>query len=296
MNLSLIISSIIVILVILALFFYAFKNDKSKISVQDIALVALFVVIIAILNKFIALKFPPSQPMFVISFASAVSISLGLLINPKLCLLAGLVTDILGMLIASASGDNSMPYVGFTLTAMLSIFIPCILYRWTKQFNKTLINMIIISVLLAIIVFSGIYLFNVDVISIDQNKTQLNDGIRYMILISLIIIAIIICIINFIMQKKLVLSSQYKISIPQLSLIVLSVEVICHIILTSLWVNLMYGVPMYIGMITRMIKAIIMLPLNIIVISLIIRYIPKQFKQHLMNDVANENEIINSNE
>ena len=290
---NIIISSVIVIIVILALFYYAFKTDKSKITAQDIALVALFVVIIAVLNKFISLKFPPSQPMFVISFASALSVSLGLLIKPKLCLIAGLVADILGMIIANAAGDSSMPYVGFTLTAMLAIFIPCLLYRATKNLNPTFLNMLIMLLLVATIIFAGLYLFNVDVISIDQNKTQLNNGIRYMILISLIVIAIIIGIINFVMAKKLVISSEYRLSIPQLALIVLAVEIICHIILTSLWVNIMYGVPMYIGMVTRMIKAIIMLPLNIIIIALIIRYIPRQFKQHLLNSKKeSENEIV----
>ncbi|MDR3215549.1 MAG: hypothetical protein LBT75_04695 [Bacilli bacterium] len=286
-----IISQIIVLCIILAMFYLAFKNDKSKFNVSEIAMVALFCVIIAVLSRFLSIKFPPAQPIFVISFASAISISLGLLINVKLAIVAGLITDLIGVLIAPAAGDNSMPFLGFTLTAILAILLPCLLYRATNKFNKQILNIIIVFVLGFTVLFAGIYLFNVSSLSIDQNKTMLNDGIRYIILFSLIVIAIIICLINFWLEKKIVMSQEYRLSISQLSLIVLCVEVVCHIILTSLWVNIMYGVPFMLGMSTRMIKAILMLPLNILVISLIITYIPKQFKKHLLFNKDEQNDV-----
>ena len=281
---DIIIPQVIVFLVMMLLFFITFKRDNTKITIKEMTIITLLCVLTAVLSKTLSIKFPPAQPIFVISFASAIAITIGVLFSPKMALIAGLITDLIGLMLAPASGDNSMPFLGFTLTAMLACYIPSILIRVTKGKKQATLHLIVIGILLSSLAIAALYLFNTQSISIDQNQNDLTDSLRYAILGSLVLIAIGIIVINYIMNKKVNPIKNLNITTTQLTVIVLAVEIVCHIILTSLWINIMYGVPYMIAAGTRVIKALLMLPLNVGIIYLILKYIPIEYKKHLLKD------------
>ncbi|MDF9867045.1 ECF transporter S component (folate family) [Bacilli bacterium PM5-3] len=284
MNLEIIIAQIIVLIVMVALFYVTFKKDGNKITIKDMTIVTLMCVLTAVLNKTLSIKFPPAQPIFVISFASSIAITLGILFSPKLALIAGLITDIVGLLLAPASGDNSMPFLGFTLTAMLSCYLPSILVRVTKKQKEAVMNLLIVGILLLSVILAGVYLFSVNTISIDQNQNDLNNSLRYSIIGVLVLISIAVVALNYFINQKIKNDSNMYITTTQLTLIVLVVEIVCHIVLTTLWINIMYGVPLVVAASTRIIKGLLMLPLNVMVIYLILKYIPNQYKRHLIKE------------
>ena len=275
---------IIVALVILILFFVTFKQDKTKITTKEMVVIALLCVLTAVLSKALSIKIPPAQPIFVISFAVAISITIGLLFSPKLALIAGVIIDIIGLLIAYSVGEASMPFLGFTLTAILACYLPSILIRTTKNFKPITLNMMIIGILVLSVVISGLFLFSTDVISIDRMQNDLTDSLRYTIMGILILISVVISIINFVMNKKINQANGLYVTTAHLTLIVLVVEIIAHIILTSLWINIMYGVPFMIAAATRILRSILMLPINVTIIYLILKYIPAQYKKHLIKE------------
>lgn len=281
---NLIISQIIVSIVIIALFTYEFSKDKTKISVKEMAIVAIFAVLTAILAKVIAVKFPPAQPVFVISVASAVAMSLGILIKPKLALVAGLLTDIIGLLLAVMVGEGSMPFLGFTLTAMLAVYIPSILVRVTKKLQPKALNIMSAATIAIGVSIASWYLMNSDKISIDQNQTDLTPAIRFTIILFLIVIGVVIFVINYLVAQKMEKHNQLSISTAHLTFIIIVVEIVCHITLTALWINIMYGIPWMIGSIMRIIKAIFILPVNLVIMTLILKYIPNEYKKHLLKE------------
>lgn len=273
----------IVLAVMVALFVVTIKTDKTKITTRDMAIVAILCVLTAVLSKVLSIRIPPAMPIFVISFSASISIVIGILFSPKLALIAGLIIDVIGLLMAALTGDGSMPFLGFTLTAMLSCYIPSILIRVTKKQSQATLRTLIILFLVGAVALAGIYLFSVDSISIDQQKNDLTDSLRYTILGVLIVISIAMIIINEITNKKIASKTNMYVMPMQLTFIILAVEIICHIILTSIWINVMYGMPFVVGASTRIIKAVLTLPVNIAIIYLILRYIPNQYKQHLLN-------------
>jgi hypothetical protein len=277
-----IVSQAIVAVFIIALFIITFRFDKSKTNTKEMALIAFFCILCAVLSKFLSIKFPPGQPIFVISFASAISITIGLLVSPKKALIAGFIIDVLGIIIAPLVGDGSMPFLGFTLTAMLSCYLPCIIYSRIKNLSNSILNFIIVIILGISIALASIYLYSTNTISIDKTKNVLNDGLRLSLVVAFIVIAVIILVVNYFLNKKIKQDNQVKLSVVQLSLIVLVVEIVCHIILTSLWIMIMYQVPFIVGASTRIIKALIMLPLNVVVVYLLVSYLPKQYKERLL--------------
>lgn len=281
---NLIISQVIIAVVIIGLFAFEFSKDKTKISVKEMAIVAIFSVLTAILYKVVAIKFPPAQPVFVISVAGAVAMSLGILIKPKLALVAGLLTDIIGLLLAAMVGEGSMPFLGFSLTAMLGVYIPSLLALSTKKFEPKILNIMSALTIAVGISIASWYLMSAQAISIDQNQTQLTDTIRYTIILFLIVIGVVIFLINYYVAKKMEKHNQLALSTAHLTFIIIVVEIVCHIGLTSLWINIMYGIPWMIGSIMRIIKAIFILPLNLVIVTLILKYIPVEYKKHLIKE------------
>lgn len=281
---NLIVSQAIVLVVIVVLFLITFIKDKSKISVKEMALVTIFCVLTAILYKVIAIKFPPAQPVFIISVSSAVAMSIGILFKPKLALIAGLLIDIIGLLLAAMVGEASMPFLGFTLTMMLTCYIPSVLVRVTKRLPAQVLNILSILAIVIGVGIASFYLLNATSISIDQNANELTDTLRYGLIFFLVAISIVIIIINLYVAKRLSHLNPLAISTAHLTFIIIVVEIICHITLTTLWINIMYEIPFMVASIMRIIKAIFILPINLVIITLILKYIPNTYKQHLLKE------------
>lgn len=284
---NLIISQAIVLVVMIFLFVITFKNDKSKITVKEMALVTIFCVLTAILYKVIAIKIPPAQPVFIISVSSAVAMTIGILFKPKLALIAGLIIDIVGLLLAVMVGEGSMPFLGFTLTMMLTCYIPSVLIRITKNLPARFLNIMSFLAILLGVGIASFYLMNATSISIDQNATELTNTTRYVMILFLAGIGLVIAIINSYVTNKMQKHNNLAISTAHLTFIIIVVEIVCHITLTTLWINIMYEIPFVVASIMRIIKAIFILPINLVIITLILKYIPVEYKQHLLKETKN---------
>lgn len=282
---NVIISQIIVALVIVSLFIVTFKFDKTKITIKEMTIITLLCVLTAILSKTLSIKFPPGQPIFIISFASAIAITIGLLFSPRLALIAGLIIDVIGILLAPASGDNSMPFLGFTLTAMLSCYIPAVLVKVTKKRSPKFMNSLVLLILVLSVIGASVYLFSVDSLSIDKNATDLTNPVRYALVGSFCVIAVAIYFINRFLITKISSDNKIFLSTSHLTLIVLVEQIVCSIILTTLWINIMYEIPVIVASTSRIIKMLLQLPLNVTIIYLVLRYIPNSYKKNLyLND------------
>lgn len=278
---NILISQIVVAIVIVLLFIVTFRLDKTKITIKEMTIITLLCVLTAVLAKTLSIKFPPGQPIFVIGFSSAIAITIGILFPPRLSLIAGLIIDLIGLMLAPASGDNSMPFLGFTLVAMLSCYLPSILVKFTKTKSARFINGCVLVILILSVIGAAMYLFSVDTLSIDRTATDLTNPVRYGIVIALSVIAIVVYILNKFVITKITNNDKMYLTTSHLTLIVLVEQLVCSIILTTLWLNIMYGIPVIVGSTTRIIKMLLQLPINIIIIYLVLRYIPYPFKKHL---------------
>lgn len=288
MNTEILISQIIVALVIAVLFIVTFRLDKSKITIKEMTIITLLCVLTAVLSKTLSIKFPPATPIFVIGFASAIAITIGILFSPRLALIAGLIIDVIGLMLAPASGDNSMPFLGFTLTSMLSCYLPSILVRLTKHKSARFINGCVAIILLLSVVGASVYLFSVNTISIDKTANELTDTLRYGLITALVVIALVVFFVNIYLIKNINDNEKTFLTTSHLTLIVLLEQLVCSIILTSIWINVMYGVPIIVASTTRIIKMLLQLPINITIIYLVLRYIPGTYKKNLYMEKNNK--------
>lgn len=270
---NLLIIQFFIFLIIILILFLSFKFDKSNIKVKDISLLGFLCVLTAILTKIIVIKIPPGQPMLVIGISLVFCIFIGLLYSPKLSVIAGLVIDIIGIVIAPLTGEASMPFLGYTLSSILACLIPSLIYRKVRKINDLGFSIFMSIILIVGYLLSVFYLFNSEEIKLDQNILILTINNKIIFSVILTVIILFIIFLNLYLSKKHY-SQNIILSIPKLSFIIIICEIIIHIILGSLWVNTLYEIPMIILMIIRIIKSIIALPLYLILLVVILKVIP----------------------
>lgn len=285
MGTTAIIAQIIVFLVIVGLFAITIKNDKTKITSKEMTMIALLCVVSAVLARVLAIKIPPGQPIFIISLALSVTTAIGLLVSPKLALIAGIIIDILGLLMSYATGDGSLPFLGFTLSSMLGVYIPSVMIRKLKYTSVKRINLYIYGFLIILVGLGFAYIFSADSISIDGAKNALDSSMKALLISLLILISIVVIVVNYYFSKKIDTSkSRLFVTPAHLTLILIVCDVINSVILTSLWLAIMYGLPFDVAAATRIVKSILQLPINIFLVYMLLKYLPMNYKTALLKE------------
>lgn len=274
-----IITQIIAGLLIVLIFVLTFRFDKTKLTTKNMSVITMLCLIAAILARVIALKIPPTQPVFIIGVSNAVVIIIGMLFSPKLAVIAGLLVDIMGVILGALVGEASLPFLGFTLTNILTCLIPSLLVIQLGRFSKKQIAYLGMGILLLTNIVAISAILMIDKIKVDQNIIMLSTNIKVIFIALMILASVIVLFASYYTSKKV--RNTTKISVAHISLILFITTIICSVILTSYWIVVMYQAPMLAGVISRLIKLIITAPIEIFVIAMIIKLIPNEYKKRL---------------
>jgi len=278
-----IISQIVVLAIMAILFAIEFKKDKSKFTTKELTMVAMLCVLTAVVARVLAIKLPPGQPMFIISLAAVLTTTIGLLVSPKMALFTGIVIDVLGLLMSAATGDGSMPFLGFTLSSMLSVYLPSILSRSMKDISPRKISIAVYAFLIVMLGLGFVFINNAESISLDGVRNDLDPRMRTLFIALLMIMATAIAIANIYYNYKFKNERSKQIISPShLTFIILITEIVCSVLGTSLWLYIMYGVNFEVAMMTRIVRVIIQLPINVGLTYLLIKYLPYSIKSMFM--------------
>lgn len=276
---NLLIGQIVFGAMIIGIGFLCFKYDKTKITTKDMVTISLLSVLAAIISKFVSIQIPPNSPVFVIGFAMSIMIVIGLLFSPKLCFIAGIVIDILGVIFGAMQGQSYVPFLGFTLGAILQCLLPSISIKYLKNKSPKFMNNSIIGVLVIFCIISYNFVYSRKTISIDQIKTTLTPETRFIFMLLVIGMSIAVVFITKFLQNKYKKDEKVvDINVITLTFIVLLVQIISSIVLTSLSLTIMYEIPFEVGASVRIIKDVIILPIDVIIVLTILKLIPNKYK------------------
>ena len=119
------------------------KNDLFDISVtKKICLSGLFIALVAIFNKVIALNYIPLIPFVRISFGSiALLVFASIVMGPLYGLVIGAAADVMGYFIFDASSFGWFPQI--TLTYALLGFLPFFIYKFVLLIKSKKLMMIV---------------------------------------------------------------------------------------------------------------------------------------------------------
>ncbi len=249
---------ILTCLIIIMLGFLSFKFFPLKITTRNLTLAAMLVVLSVALQFFSVMIPLFGFPSLRIDFLQLPLMIIGVLLGPTWAFVSGIVQDILGLVVT----PTGFPFFGFMLNKVLVGMIPAVLFLKKDKINNQTIHKVVLALLGLFLVGSLSYLWLTNEIIVEQSQIEITTTIK--LTISLITIVLICTLGLFVATSK---KKYVKTVIPVAfwTLSVLLVEVIVQLFLTPTWLSAMYGIPVLISFLVRVVKAAVMIPLMMFV-------------------------------
>lgn len=251
---------IIAVVAIIIIGFFVFRMDKLHVTGEKLAIIAMFIAL-SVALQFFSLMIPLfGFPSMRIGFSQLPLMVIGVLFGPSWAFLSGIVQDFLGLIVT----PTGFPFFGFTLNKIIIGLIPALLFskkiKWTPKVAYIVSQGILLSFLLGALAYLWLtpsIVTNGDVIEITMTiKLVFSTG-------SVLLIGAMMFFLHLLTEKYKKYENDFSISIWAMSVVL--VEVIVQLILTPLWLAIMYDIPIWISFLLRVVKATIMVPLTIII-------------------------------
>ena len=244
--------SILVLIGIYVFYKYPIKNDT-----KSLALGALFIVVTVILKRLTLMVPLFGAESLKIGFELIPLMLAGMLLTPGYCFIIGVAVDLVGLLIV----PTGFPFLGFTLNCVLAALIPSIIVQKIKIDKQNKLEIGIKIGLIILLVCASMYILSLDSITVSKTVITLQLWQKLVIIGGSIIMITILFIVMMAIKKKL---EKQEVHIFYTWVVtVILVEVCISFLLTPYWLQIMYNIPFMLSLFIRIIKACIMIPLDI---------------------------------
>ena len=259
--------------VIIALGIYVFKfYPFEKGNVMNLVLSAIFIIITLICKRFFTLMIPLfGLESLKVGIEYIPLMLAGYFLSPSYAFIIGLCCDLIGLILV----PTGFPFFGFTLVMILVCVIPSIVKASSKQLSEKIVQNLVIGLILILGIGASIYIYQLGNFKVSETVITLTQS-QKLILISICLFLTVIFITTITILKKRISETEAKeFSIWMLS--VLLVEIICTLILTPLWLDIMYGLPYIVSLCVRVIKECAVIPIEIFIGYTLIKILKRIF-------------------
>ncbi len=195
----------------------------------------------------------------------------GFILQPGYAFIVGICSDLIGLIIV----PTGFPFLGFTLTMILVCLIPSLVRYFCIDMNETILKYSVELLLSIITIFACLYIYNMDGYTISSTTIILSLTQKLLLIVFCISLLVIYIFVINITKKKMKDSKDLSIWILSVTL----VEMICTLVLTPLWLELMYNLPFVVSLCIRVIKECFVLPLEIFIGYSLLQVIQKVYKR-----------------
>lgn len=250
---------IIILIVLLVIGIFVFKNYPFKANVKDLTLSAIFIVLAAVLKRFSIMVPLFGFPSLQIGFETLPLIMSGMLLSPSYAFLIGLSLDLIGLIVA----PTSFPFLGFTLNSILRPLIPSLWMSYQHKFNEKKVILFLYIGLILLAVGSSLYVFSLETITVSKEVITITNSIKMSTMILCLSVSVIMIILCQLLRKKL--NARSSSDLINWTVMIVVLEISINFCLTPLWLQVMYGIPWLASLLVRILKACVMVPLNIVI-------------------------------
>ncbi|MEA5026951.1 MAG: folate family ECF transporter S component [Erysipelotrichaceae bacterium] len=265
---SILVSQILAFIAIIGIGFMVFKYFPLKFNVRDITLAA-FLVMASIVLSYLSMMIPLFGFMSLkIGFSQLPLMLLGVVMGPAWAFVGGLVQDILDLLI----NPSGFPFLGFTLNKVLIATIPALWFcRWNKLDQKKVFNLVWV-LLGGIFTLTMVGIWSASSVTVSGALIEITSDMKLLLSMACLVVMTLLVIIMLYFKKKYPYpESRYHIA--NWIICVLLIEITIQLILTPIWLEIMYGIPYIMNVLVRMIKSSFMIFLNITIGFYLLRLI-----------------------
>lgn len=248
-----------ILIILLGIFIY--RHFPLKANGKMMILGALFIILSLIVSVF-SIKIPLfGFESLRIGFTQVMLVVGGSLIAPGYAFIMGIVYDLLGLLV----NPTSFPFLGFTLGNILVCVIPSLWYHSSKTKKLSDHNMMIAVDLSLVIlcILSILFIVVTDEVKINSSLVPFDMMMKIAAgTICVSVSSILILVLHFI-KNKMPESSLHDLT--NWMMVVLLIEVCIQFACTPIWLQVMYGIPWAASLFIRIVKACVMIPLNVLI-------------------------------
>ncbi len=259
-------------LAIAFLFVYTFKKYPMKKEVKPLVYASLFVVSSVALNA-LSLTIPFfGVPSVKVGFTYLPLLMCGFFLQPSYAFLVGFAMDVIGLLIT----PTEYPFLGFTLNHIIAATLPAIFIQKSKQFNLKKTRLFVNTIFIGLASMAILYLAPLQEVNISGSALALNVFTKIGIILYIVMACTIMIVVLQYIERKI--SVQQSSDLAKWMLVVVFAELLINMILTPLYLDIMYGIPMLLSLFIRVVKASIMVGLNVFIGYSVIRTLQKIIK------------------
>lgn len=247
----------------------------NKQKLQRTIFAGLMVSIGIVLSSVVSISYPPNSTIIRFGIGYLPLIILSISLGPELGFKSAIVQDILGYIVYIwVYGTPSGPFFpGFTLNSILYGVLPGLIYN-LKLKNKNIFLYVNLVFLLVLLIMGIWGLANIgQIIDLIENRLSTDMQFDAWVIYMLIILGElgIIAIIAFLYKNR-----KHDDSSQRIIFSIMFLEILVTLILTPLWVSILYKIPFLPQLPLRIIKA----PIEIFIYSLLLLRIIKSLKHY----------------
>lgn len=246
----------------------------KELKLRKTILAALLVAIGIVLSQFVSITYPPSNAIIRFGVGYLPLIIISIILGPKIGLYSAIVQDVLGyfayMVVFGASGPF---FPGFTLNAIIFGVVPGLVYNLILKDKKIFnyINFVLLALLIGVGVYALVDMPNI--ISTVNTDIDFSPAVLYSILIIGEIGLIGILIFVFKNRNEDDLSHRIIFS-------VIIAQIVTALILTPIWVSILYQIPFWAQLPLRIIKT----PIEIFIYSFLLIRVIKALNLYMLKE------------
>lgn len=245
---------IMICLALVALIVIVHRSTKTRFELKTMVIVSLLSLLSMVLAAYLSVFIPLfGFPSLKFGFSQLPIMIAGALFGPWWGMVAGVLEDLLEL----ASGTVASPYIGFTLNKALLGIIPGVVFLMANKHPKRL-KPLIISAVVLLYGASIRFILSTESVSAQQVTYELTWPIKTV----LIALTLAILPITFVVYRSMKQKVNQQTLLLSWLLSVILIEILINVILTPIWINQLYGIPVEIQIIIRSIKASFFVVLN----------------------------------
>ena len=227
------------------------KRYPRKLQISDCVLIPLFTgvkMILALLSLNLPLFGFPSLRVGISQLPLMIG---GVILGPVPAFMLGIVVDVVGLLVT----PTDYPFLGFTLGNILTAVLPALVTAKFKDAKNP--TRVLYGLLLGIGLINLLTIFFVKEIKFSADVIiELNNLTRFSLL-AIISVCLLLVVAIYRVVISRIKENDYRYAVWFTGVIL--VEFIVNVILTPVWLQIMYGIPFFASSALRIIKATLLI-------------------------------------
>lgn len=266
-------SQLLSFIIIIGLFFGIGKRYGFKITTKELSIGSILVILSVVLSFFSLLLPILGVPGLKIGFAQLPLLLAGFVVSPFMAILVGLLADGIGLILV----PTSFPFLGFTLNSIVLCLIPALFVYHKDYFTKERVKVLVKGLVLLLLGGCALYLVLFTEVKIGSELFALSIPTKIGIFGFFVVVTGVLVVIHKALEKRF-----KDESFLLFVFLVILMEVLVNLAMTPLWLSIMYGTPYLLSLFLRIVKASVMIPLNIFIGYSLLQVLRKITKKELV--------------